>query len=115
MLRFFSTLGTPNYMNLREDAGHYAVTKDDADRGKFATPGLWDVGQTAPYMHSGVFDSLADVVSFYNAGNERMAALDLSAGEEADLVAFLESLTGDAPDVTVPELPDYAMRVLGEN
>ncbi|SPH17026.1 Cytochrome c551 peroxidase [Defluviimonas aquaemixtae] len=115
MLRFFATLGTPNYMNLREDAGHYAVTKDDDDRGKFATPGLWDVGQTAPYMHSGVFATLPEVVAFYNAGNEQVAPLGLSAEEEADLVAFLESLTGDAPDVTVPELPDYAMRVVGEN
>ncbi|MCK8464017.1 photosynthetic protein synthase I [Aliiroseovarius sp. S1339] len=115
MLRFFATLGTPNYMNLREDAGHYAVTKDDGDDGKFATPSLWDVGQTAPYMHSGVHATLADVVDFYNAGNEQLPALDLTNEEAADLVAFLESLTGDAPNVAVPELPDYAMRVVGEN
>jgi cytochrome c peroxidase len=115
MMRFFATMGTPNYMNLREDAGHYAVTKDDADVGAFATPGLWDVGQTGPYMHSGVFATLPEVVAFYNAGNEDLAPLGLSPEEEADLVAFLESLTGDAPAVAVPELPDYAMRVVGEN
>lgn len=115
MLRYFATMGTPNYMNFREDAGHYAVTKDDGDVGKFATPGLWDVGQTAPYMHSGVFATLPEVVNFYNIGNDQMAPLGLSVAQEADLVAFLESLTGDAPNVTVPELPDYAMRVVGEN
>ncbi|MDT8343464.1 MAG: cytochrome c peroxidase [Thermohalobaculum sp.] len=115
MLRHFATMGTPNYMNLREDVGHYVVTKDRADWGKFVTPSLWDAGQTGPYMHSGVFATLPEVVAFYNAGNGRMAPLGLSAAEEADLVAFLESLTGDAPAVTPPDLPDYALRTVGEN
>jgi cytochrome c peroxidase len=115
MLRYFATMGTPGYMNLREDAGHYAVSKEDADRAKFATPSLWDAGQTGPYMHSGVFTTLPEVVDFYNAGNEKMPALGLSDEEKGDLVAFLESLTGDAPTATAPELPDYAMRVVGEN
>ncbi len=115
MLRHFATMGTPNYMNLRTDVGHYVVTKDKADMGKFVTPSLWDVGQTAPYMHSGVFATLADVVAFYNAGNEKIAPLDLSADEQADLVAFLESLTGDAPTASAPELPEYALREVGKN
>lgn len=115
LLRFYATLGTPNYMNLRSDVGNYVVTKDEADIGKFNTPSLWDVGQTAPYMHSGVLATLPDVVAFYAAGNEQIAPLDLSADEQSDLVAFLESLTGDAPDVTEPDLPDYALRTLGQN
>lgn len=115
MLRHFATMGTPNYMNLREDVGNYVVTKDKADWAAFVTPSLWDVGQTAPYMHSGVFDSLSEVVAFYNAGNDKIAPLGLTASEEADIVAFLESLTGDAPAVTPPTLPDYAMRDLGKN
>jgi len=115
MLRHFATMGTPNYMNLREDVGQYVVTKDDADIGKFVTPSLWDVGQTAPYMHSGVFPTLAEVVAFYDAGNDAIAPLGLSEAQEADLVAFLESLTGDAPEIPDPDLPDYALRVVGEN
>lgn len=120
MLRHYATLGTPNYMNLREDVGNYVVTKDDADIGKFVTPSLWDVGQTAPYMHSGVFDTLAEVVEFYDAGGgsnnpSGLAPLGLSNAEKADLIAFLDSLTGDAPDVTEPELPDYTLYELGQN
>lgn len=120
LLRHFATMGTPNYMNLREDVGHYVVTKDFADWGRFVTPSLWDVGQTGPYMHSGVFDTLADVVAFYNAGgNEGNAAglepLGLDDAQQADLVAFLESLTGDAPTATAPDLPDYGLRTLGQN
>ena len=115
LLRHYATMGTPNYMNLRADVGHYVVTKDEADIGKFTTPSLWDVGQTAPYMHSGVFDTLAEVVRFYNAGTAQSEPLGLSSDEEADLVAFLNSLTGDAPAITPPELPDYDLRTVGEN
>lgn len=115
MLRHYATMGTPNYMNLRADVGLYVVTKDEADRGKFATPSLWDIGQTAPYMHSGVLATLPEVVTFYNTGNNTIAPLGLTPEEEADLVAFLESLTGDAPAVTPPELPEYAVREHGKN
>jgi cytochrome c peroxidase len=122
MLRHFATMGTPNYMNLRSDVGHYVVTKDEADIGKFVTPSLWDVGQTAPYMHSGVFATLAEVVDFYNAGSGEgpnksalLKPLGLTDSERADLVAFLNSLTGDAPKVAEPELPEDEMREVGKN
>lgn len=122
LLRHYSTQGVPNYMNLRTDVGNYVVTKDQASIGQFVTPSLWDVGQTAPYMHSGVFATLTDVVAFYNAGggegpnkDPALKPLGLSTAEAADLVAFLESLTGDAPKVTVPTLPEYQLRKAGEN
>jgi cytochrome c peroxidase len=122
MLRHFATMGTPNYMNLRSDVGYYVVTKDAADIGKFVTPSLWDVGQTGPYMHSGFFAKLADVIDFYNAGggessnkSELLKPLGLTDAEKADLLAFLESLTGDPPDTAIPVLPDYAMRDVGKN
>lgn len=122
MLRHFATMGTPNYMNLRGDVGNYVVTKEPEDIGRFVTPSLWDVGQTAPYMHSGVFATLDDVVAFYDAGggtaenrSPLLRPLGLSDAEKADLVAFLESLTGDPPSITEPALPDYQLRTLGEN
>ena len=122
MLRHFATMGTPNYMNLRADVGHYVVSKDKADIGKFVTPSLWDVGQTAPYMRSGAFATLAEVVDFYDEGggaahskSPLLKPLGLTDGEKADLLAFLESLTGDAPNVTPPDLPDYQVREVGRN
>ncbi len=118
MLRHFATMGTPNYMNLRRDVGHYVVTKDPADIGRFVTPSLWDVGQTAPYMHSGVFATLDEVVAFYDSGagdGSGLSPLGLSQSERADLVAFLQSLTGDPPDESIPDLPDYQLRELGVN
>lgn len=122
LLRHYSTQGTPNYMNLRQDVGNYVVTKEKGDIGKFATPSLWDAGQTAPYMHSGAFATLAEVIEFYDAGggdgankSGMLKPLGLTADEKADLLSFLQSLTGDAPDANAPDLPDYALREVGKN
>ncbi len=115
MLRYYSTSGVPAYMTRRNDVGHFAVTKDEGDLGKFATPSLWDVGQTGPYMHSGVFETLDEVVAFYDRGAgtaankaDALQPLSLTAAERDAIVAFLESLTGAVPAITEPDLPAYA-------
>lgn len=122
MLRHFATMGTPAYMNLRQDVGHYVVSKDKKDLGRFATPSLWDVGQTAPYMHSGMLKSLDEVVAFYDKGggdapakSSLLKPLGLSGEEKAALVAFLGALTGDKPAVAKPALPKDAPRTHGTN
>ncbi|MDE0148219.1 MAG: hypothetical protein OXM58_07585 [Rhodospirillaceae bacterium] len=74
--------------------------------GEFRVPGLRNAAFTAPYMHAGSLRTLADVVRHYStldeerlhAGGERiLRRLDLSAQEQADLVAFLETLTEREP------------------
>lgn len=81
----------------------------DSHGGKqFKTPTLRNIARTAPYMHEGQFATLEEVVHFYNtlegaspeSGSERLIqVLGLSAQEEADLVAFLASLTDESlPD-----------------
>ena len=87
-----------------KDQGRYDETHLDADRGAFRTPTLRDVAKTAPYMHDGSLKTLKDVVDFYvGAGNsnpyrdKEIKELKLSGQERADLLAFLESLTGDLP------------------
>lgn len=96
--------GVPNYMNLRRDPGASVVTNaaDGSDLGKFVTPTLRELKYTAPYMHNGTFDSLFEVVAFYNAGggedpnkDARLKPLGLTFEEQKDLVAFLEALSGD--------------------
>ncbi len=118
--RFFRILGVPNYRNLREDVGLYALTIDEDDWGKFRTPGLREVGRTAPYMHNGSLDTLEDVVRFYNEGGGSdqtagLKSLRLSDEEVESLVAFLESLSSDPVSVEVPTLPDYQLLPLGGN
>ncbi|MBX3160472.1 MAG: hypothetical protein KF773_31190 [Deltaproteobacteria bacterium] len=72
--------------------------------GAFKTARLRSVGLTAPYFHTGDYDSLWDVVRFYNdaAGNQSYVGrrspairpLFLSDRDIADVVEFLMSLTG---------------------
>ena len=57
----------------------------------FNTQSLRDVRNTAPYMHNGHFKTLEEVVDFYNRESV-LAPLNLTAAEQADLVAYLESL-----------------------
>jgi len=83
------------------------LTQSPSDHGAFRTAGLRNIAQTAPYMHTGGFASLADVVDFYDQGGGSDTArfvgtkdpllmpLGLSAGEKSDLVSFLQTLTGD--------------------
>jgi cytochrome c peroxidase len=87
------------------DAGRYSQTKDEADMGRFKTPTLRNIAQTAPYMHDGSLKTLKDTVDHYIGGgnsnphlDKEMHALDfLTAEERADLLAFLNSLTGELP------------------
>ena len=107
---FAQFMGIENYMNIRRDVGAQIIRHpaDGSDIGKFNTPTLRELTYTAPYMHNGTFDSLFEVVAFYNAGggedankDARIKPLGLTFAEQKDLVAFLESLSGEP--LTGPE------------
>jgi cytochrome c peroxidase len=80
-------------------------------KGLFRTGMLRQIDATGPYMHTGSLMTLEEVVQFYNWGggtadfagqkSAAMAPLLLTDEEQADLVAFLRSLTGEQPP---PEL-----------
>lgn len=57
----------------------------------FDTPSLLGVRHTAPYFHNGIQPTLEAVVNFYNTQSV-LAPLNLTAQEQADLVAFLKSI-----------------------
>src|SRR5206468_168189 len=87
-----------------QDLGRYVVTKRDADKGSFRTPTLRNIAKTAPYMHDGSEKTLKDVVDYYVGGgnsnpylDKEMKAIKLSIRDRADLVEFLQSLTGAPP------------------
>jgi cytochrome c peroxidase len=96
------------------DLGRYGVTKNEADKGAFKTPTLRDVAGRGPYMHDGSLKSLEEVIAFYNQGGQKnpwlskaIQPLHLTADEQADLVVFLQSLTGEiGTEVSsAPQLP----------
>ncbi len=84
-------------------------------RGSFKTPSLRQLVDTGPYFHDGHATSLASVVDFYDAGGVRVDSLGhplsatghdvaaeeinrelgLTDTEKADLVAYLEALSGE--------------------
>lgn len=86
------------------DQGRFAISKDSSDLGKLKVPGLRNITLTAPYMHNGQFQTLVEVVDYYDNPNQFVQGsinrdsllarpLQLSQQEKADLVAFLEALT----------------------
>ena len=100
------------------DQGLGNVTGDEDDNGKFKVPSLRNIALTGPYMHDGRFETLDEVVAFYNNGIEAHPNLDqrlsnnngqprrlrLDANERAALVAFLNTLT----DLTFVNAPKYS-------
>ncbi|WP_447977954.1 cytochrome-c peroxidase [Candidatus Nitrospira bockiana] len=108
----FHNLGVPQVGRQQEDLGRYYVTGEERDKGAFKTPTLRSVLETAPYMHDGVFLTLEEVVDFLDQGggpnphlSPLMQPLGLTAEEKAELVAFLEALTGEPLKIEMPVLP----------
>jgi cytochrome c peroxidase len=84
------------------DLGRYNVTKNEADKGAFKTPGLREVSHTGPYMHDGSLKTLEEVVEHYNKGgiknrwlHQDIRPLNLSVQDKKDLVEFLHALDGE--------------------
>lgn len=97
----FKNIGLFNAQQLN-DSGRYSVSKNSVDLGKFKVPGLRNVELTAPYMHNGMFETLEEVVEYYNnpdffVPNHQnrdtlIKPLNLNNQEKQDLVAFLKTL-----------------------
>jgi cytochrome c peroxidase len=92
--------------------GVFELTAKATDMGAFRAPSLRNVAVTGPYMHDGSIATLPDVLRFYAAGGRHLTngpwagdgranpyksdlitLIDLNEQEQADLVAFLETLT----------------------
>lgn len=76
------------------DQGRFATTKKEEDRYVFRVPMLRNVAKTAPYFHDGTVERLDRAVRVM-ASVQLGRTLDDAA--VADIVAFLESLTGEVP------------------
>ena len=78
----------------KRDPGLFAVTAKETDRNVFRVPMLRNVARTAPYFHDGSVDTLDRAVRV-------MGKLQLGRALDeptvAAIVAFLESLSGEAP------------------
>lgn len=93
------------YLAKTNAEGRFTVTGIDADRFSFKVPTLRNVELTYPYFHDGAVDTLPEAVDI-------MGRLQLgkkyTPTENAQIVAFLKSLTGDQPNFAIPILPPSA-------
>lgn len=107
----------PNYLGseydarylLTEEQGRYHVTGDDQDKLLWRLPTLRNVALTAPYFHNGSVATLDEAVRVM-----AKTELDKTLSEEQvkDIVAWLESLTGQFPTFSLPRLPAGAVTPL---
>jgi len=118
----FTTSAYVAQYDLLADTGRFAVTGVPSDRHKYKVPSLRNVALTAPYFHNGAVATLPEAVRVI-----AQVQLDLTLDDEAvsELVAFLEALSGELPDVQpvvvgdaaapavqVPALPVFAVLLL---
>ena len=110
----FKVVGVPAHPDVAEpDRGRGEIAGDGYDHA-FKVPTLRNVALTAPYMHNGVFETLAEVIDFYAAGggaahgfepamlDDKIRPFTLTPEEKEDLIAFLHTLT----DISaLPETP----------
>ncbi|WP_308772663.1 cytochrome-c peroxidase [uncultured Bacteroides sp.] len=75
-----------------EDNGRFKETKNERDRHRFKVPGLRNVALTAPYFHDATQATLEDAVI---AMGKYEVGVDLSQQEVKQIVAFLQTLTGE--------------------
>jgi cytochrome c peroxidase len=88
------------------DLGLIEISRDKNDMGKFRAPTLRNITLTAPYMHDGSIGTLVDVINFYADGgrgkginnpfkSQFITGFRLTDQEQADLLAFMESLSDE--------------------
>jgi len=90
------------YKTVNTAAGRVDVTGKDADRLNFKVPTLRNIELTYPYFHDGeaaTMTEAVDVMGRLQLGRE------FNKDENAKIVAFLKTLTGQQPQIALPIMP----------
>ncbi|WP_295399320.1 cytochrome c peroxidase [uncultured Thiocystis sp.] len=87
---------------LLEDQGRYMVTKDQKDKHLWRVPTLRNIALTAPYFNHGGVPTLDQAVRVMAKAQLNK---EVSDPQVADIVAFLNGLTGEFPEMSLPRLP----------
>jgi cytochrome c peroxidase len=84
------------------DRGRFEVTKSVDDDYVFKVPSLRNTELTAPYFHTGRSWDLLQAVAVMASAQ---IGIELSDPEIDQITAFLRSLTGEQPQIAIPQLP----------
>jgi cytochrome c peroxidase len=97
-----------------DDKGRFHLFPHGLLEGMFKTPTVRNAALTAPYMHNGIFNTLEDVLDFYNEGggagigvdiqNQTLPPekLNLSVTEQKQIIAFIHALTDTTNLTSIP-------------
>lgn len=126
----FEVLGVPAdtaFKKLSEDKGRYEVNPARETFHAFRTGTVRNAARTKPYMHNGVFNTLEQVIDFYNNGggagrglqvdNQTLSSdsLKLTRQEKSDLVSFIVSLNEPVVFEAAPQkLPSSKIKALNK-
>ncbi|MBW1296005.1 cytochrome-c peroxidase [Aquimarina litoralis] len=105
----FENLGVPKNASfehpiLDDDPGQYYPYEVEEKRSFFKTSTVRNAELTAPYMHNGVYNSLEEVIKFYNVGGGQgmglnvpyqtlpADSLNLTDNESKAIIAFIKTL-----------------------
>ncbi len=91
--------------DLTSDLGRFEVTKKPEDKNHWRVPTWRNIAITAPYFHNGKVKTLDEAVRVMA---KAQLDVDLKDDQVADIVAFLNALTGEFPRQTMPQLPNTA-------
>lgn len=94
----YQKLGAVEDYPLVKDVGLYGITKNEDDRHFFKVPSLRNVAKTAPYFHDGSIESLEEAIAIMG---RYQLGVQLSQEDIADIKVFLESLTGEVPEIAL--------------
>ncbi len=114
--RDFKVIGVPDPEDLEApDLGRAEIAGGSAYDHAFKVPTLRNIALTAPYMHNGAFETLAEVIDFYEKGggvgqgmdlpnlDDKIRVFTLLPQERKDLIAFLHALTDESRKPTIPD------------
>ncbi len=91
--------------DLTKDLGRYEVTKNPEDKNHWRVPTWRNIAITAPYFHNGQVKTLDEAVRVMA---KTQLDADLTDTQVADIVEFLNALTGEFPVQTMPRIPNTA-------
>lgn len=91
--------------DLTSDLGRFEVTKNPEDKNQWRVPTWRNIAITAPYFHNGKVKTLDEAVRVMA---KTQLDADLTDAQVEDIVAFLNSLTGEFPVQKMPRLPNTA-------
>ncbi|MDG1752322.1 MAG: cytochrome c peroxidase, partial [Thalassotalea sp.] len=95
--------GNTSNTDTSQDFGRENITGNSNDKFHFRTPSLLNVAATAPYGHSGAYQTLEEVVEHYNNPRRAIERLFAARGQQT-------SIDGNAPFCQLPQIEQLMVK-----